>query len=142
MSRPRIAKSLAICAAVIPLLFGKVLDGHAQTASQARIVWINPYNTVKVATGNCGGNLCGWVVWATPEAEQEAREGGVKQLVGTELLQNYRPTGPGTWQGRVFVPDMGKTYYSTIRLLNPNALKISGCIWGGLICKSQIWRRG
>lgn len=92
-------------------------------------------------TGNCGNNLCGWVVWATPEAIQEAKDGGVQQLIGTELLRNYHSTGPGTWQGRVFVPDMGKTYYSTITLLDPNSLKISGCILGGLICKSQIWRR-
>lgn len=141
MARPRLANRLAICAAVILLLSGEALAGPAPAASKARIVWINPYNTVKVATGDCGRNLCGWVIWASPEAEQEAREGGVAHLVGTELLQNYRSTGPGTWQGRVFVPDMGKTYYSTIKLLNPNALRISGCIWGGLICKSQVWRR-
>jgi uncharacterized protein (DUF2147 family) len=45
------------------------------------------------------------------------------------------------WQGRVFVPDMGRTYYSTIKRLDPNQLIISGCIFGGLICKSQIWHR-
>jgi uncharacterized protein (DUF2147 family) len=36
---------------------------------------------------------------------------------------------------------MGRTFYSTITRLNPQALKISGCILGGLICKAQVWHR-
>lgn len=104
-------------------------------------IWIGPHNNVKVETGDCGGNLCGWIVWAAPDAEQDAREGGVAKLVGTELLQNFRRTGDSKWEGRVFVPDMGRTFYSTITRLDPASLKISGCILGGLICKSQIWHR-
>ena len=109
--------------------------------SQARSTWINPYSNVKVETGDCGGKLCGWVVWATPEAQQDARDGGVQNLVGTELLQDYRQTSGNRWQGRVFVPDMGRTFYSTITREEPGALRISGCILGGLICKSQLWHR-
>ncbi len=108
---------------------------------QAHSTWINPNNNVKVETGDCGGKLCGWVVWATPEAEQDASDGGVQQLVGTELLQDYRQTGSNRWQGRVFVPDMGRTFYSTITRGEPGALRITGCILGGLICKSQLWRK-
>jgi uncharacterized protein (DUF2147 family) len=107
----------------------------------AQGTWVNPYNSVKVETGDCGDNLCGWVVWATPEAEQEARDGGVQKLVSTELLQNYRQIGANRWQGRVFVPDMGRSFASTITLEDPGTLKISGCILGGLICKSQLWRK-
>ena len=141
MVSSRLAMRLALGIVMLLPLMAEARPGPAPSTPQTRTIWINPYNNVKVATGDCGGKLCGWVVWATPEAEQEARDGGVQQLVGTELLQNYRATGPGTWQGRVFVPDMGRTYYSTIRLLDPNSLKISGCILGGLICKSQVWRR-
>ena len=108
---------------------------------QARNIWVNPYNNVKVETGTCGGKLCGWVVWATPEAEKDARDGGVQKLVGTELLQDYRQTSGNRWQGRVFVPDMGRTFYSTITREEPRALRISGCILGGLICKSQLWHK-
>lgn len=103
--------------------------------------WVNPHNTVKVATGDCGGKLCGWVIWATPEAEQDARGGGVQQLVSSKLLQDYRQIDSSHWQGRVFVPDMGRTFASTITLEEPDTLKISGCILGGLICKSQLWHK-
>ena len=104
-------------------------------------IWISPHNNVKVATVECGEKLCGWVVWATPEAEQDARDGGVDRLVGTELLRDYHQTDANRWQGHVFVPDLGRTFYSTITLLDPAAVKISGCILGGMVCKSQVWRK-
>lgn len=103
--------------------------------------WINPRGTVKVTTGSCGDKLCGWVIWANPQAAADAREAGVDKLVGTELLRNYKPIGVGKWQGQVYVPDMGRTFYSTLSQIDHNQLKISGCILGGLICKSQIWQR-
>jgi uncharacterized protein (DUF2147 family) len=103
--------------------------------------WVNPHGSVKVKTGPCGDKLCGWVVWASPQALKDASDSGVAKLIGTELLQDYHSTGQGKWQGRVYVPDMGRSYYSTIQQEGPNSLKISGCILGGWICKSQIWQR-
>ena len=137
----RLSKGLALTLAAISPLSAIAQPSPSAQPSLAYITWINPYSNVKVETGDCGAKLCGWVVWATPEAEQEARDGGVQKLVGTELLQDYRPTGSNRWQGRVFVPDMGRTFYSTISQVEPSTLKISGCVFGGLICKSQLWHR-
>lgn len=116
----------------------------AQTVPAASPVgtWVNPRGTVRVKTGPCGANLCGWVVWASPQALADARSSGVDTLIGTELLRNYRAAGDRVWHGQVYVPDMGQTFYSRIVQLNPNSLKISGCILGGLLCKSQVWQKG
>lgn len=103
--------------------------------------WLNPRGTVAVKAGDCSGKLCGWVSWASPVALADAAAADVPHLIGTELLQNYRPAGANRWTGRVFVPDMGRTFQSTIEQIDPQHLKISGCILGGLFCKSQIWRR-
>lgn len=103
--------------------------------------WTNPKRTVTVVTSPCGKLLCGTVVSATPETQQIAKKAGAPPLVGTKLLQDYRQTGKDKWQGKVFVPDRNASYYSTIKQLNANQLKISGCILGGLLCKSQIWTR-
>lgn len=123
---------------------GAQAQGPAPAAAPTGAIgtWVNPHGTVKVATGNCAGKLCGWVVWASAEAQADAQENGVTRLVGTELLQSYHATGTGQWQGQVYVPDMGHRYYSTIAQIDRNNLKISGCILGGLICKSQVWQRG
>jgi len=104
--------------------------------------WINPKGSVAVHASNCGARLCGWVSWASPTALNDAAEAGVPRLVGTELLQDYRPGTGGRWSGRVYVPDMGRSFQSTIEPVDAEHLKISGCILGGLFCRSQIWRRG
>jgi uncharacterized protein (DUF2147 family) len=103
--------------------------------------WINPRGSIIVTTGPCGRALCGRVSWANDEALADAGAAGVAQLVGTQLLQDYRPAGAERWSGRVYVPDMGRTFSSTIQQLDANRLKISGCLIGGWFCKSQIWQR-
>lgn len=103
--------------------------------------WENPTGDVRVITQQCGTDLCGKVSWASELAKRDASAGGTPQLVGTSLLRNYRQTRPGHWKGNVFVPDLGETYYSTIKQLDANRIKISGCILGGLLCKSQVWRK-
>ena len=136
----------AILFRIVPIIAALALavPGQAKVANTAAVdgaVWENPYHSVKVRTGNCAGKLCGWVVWATPEAQKDARDSGTDRLIGTQLLEDYTPYGPGKWRGHVFVPDMGHRFYSTISLLDPATLKVSGCVLGGLICKSQIWHK-
>lgn len=130
----------ALAAATLSLVSG---PGQATPVASGEEIgtWVNPHGSVKVQTGRCGDKLCGWVVWANQEATADAAEGGVSQIVGTTLLRNYVSTRPGNWVGEVFVPDMGHTYYSTLSQLDANQLKISGCVLGGLICKSQVWHR-
>lgn len=103
--------------------------------------WINPHGSVVVETESCGADLCGKVSWASAEAKQDASEAGINPLIGIELLQDYSRGQNGIWHGRVYVPDMGRTFQSTISVQDPMDLRISGCILGGLICKSQIWHR-
>lgn len=113
----------------------------AQAADPVMGSWINPHGTVTVTTGACQDRLCGWVSHANAEALADAADAGVPHLVGTTLLQDYRPKGAGHWAGRVYVPDMGRTFYSTIEQQGPDALKISGCLLGGFLCRSQLWHR-
>lgn len=103
--------------------------------------WMNPYKSVAVRTGPCGDRLCGWIVWANQEAQDDAREGGTPKLIGTALLENYRAEKPGSWSGTVFVPDMNRRFYSIIQQVGPDQMKVKGCILGGLLCKSQLWHR-
>jgi uncharacterized protein (DUF2147 family) len=102
-------------------------------------LWSNPHDSVVVQTGECGGKLCGWVIWASERAKADASEKGTRNLVGTELLQNYRPDGPDRWSGTVYVPDTGGRFASEITQLSPTRLQIRGCILHRLLCKSQIW---
>jgi uncharacterized protein (DUF2147 family) len=105
-------------------------------------MWRNPHGTVIVHIYPCASELCGKIVWASPDAVAAARDAHYdKPLVGTELLSNYRPDGPGRWTGTVFVPDRGSSYSSKIVLQPPAQLDISGCLIGGFFCKHQTWNR-
>ncbi|NIJ21525.1 uncharacterized protein (DUF2147 family) [Sphingomonas naasensis] len=113
----------------------------ARPARSPEGMWLNPHGSVAVRAGACGDRICGWVVWASAAAQKDARESGVDKLIGTELLEDYRPYGQARWSGTVFVPDMGRHFASEIEALSPDRLKVKGCILGGLICKSQVWTR-
>lgn len=104
-------------------------------------VWRNPRGTIDVRIAPCGDQLCGTVARASPEAMQDARDAGVPNLIGVQLLQNYHQVAPDRWEGRVYVPDMGGTFSSHIVKVSPSALRIAGCLIGGWICKSQLWTR-
>lgn len=113
----------------------------ADSSRSAYGLWRNPRGTIDVLISPCGAQVCGTVARASPQAEQDAREAGVRNLIGIRLLQDYRQVARSRWEGRVYVPDMGGTFSSHIVLVSPSELRISGCLVGGWLCKSQRWTR-
>ncbi len=103
--------------------------------------WINPKGTVTVRTARCGRAICGKVISAAQSAREKARAAGTANLVGLEILSDFRPAGAGTWHGLAFIPDVGVTVPATMTQLGRNQLQIEGCGMGGYLCKQQVWRR-
>jgi uncharacterized protein (DUF2147 family) len=103
--------------------------------------WMNSKNTVAVRTSHCGPALCGRIVWADASAQEAARAGGTEHLVGTELFHDVRATGPGAWEGEVFVPDLATTADGSLTLVGSDTLEIDGCRLGGLLCRKQVWHK-
>ena len=104
-------------------------------------VWRNPKNTVHVKFQECAQATCGVVVWATPKAQADAKKGGTDKLIGLQLLRNFTMVKPGLWRGRVFVPDLNGTFGGTAELVDPNTLRAKGCLFVGLACKTQLWKK-
>jgi uncharacterized protein (DUF2147 family) len=128
---------------ITTLLLALAAAAHPAPARADPVIgmWMNRKGTVAVRTSHCGGGLCARVAWASPAAQEAARAGGTERLVGTDLFRNVRPAGTGTWQGEVFVPDMGETAEATITITGPGELQIDGCRFGGLLCKQQFWHK-
>jgi uncharacterized protein (DUF2147 family) len=103
-------------------------------------VWRNPKNSVHVDIRPCGGSACGYVVWATPKAQADAKKGSGRELIGLQLLQDFAPNGQG-WRGKVFVPDLNRTLSGAARAIDANHLEAKGCLFGSVLCKSQVWTR-
>lgn len=103
--------------------------------------WTNPSGSVTIAIDACGTALCGTVVAASNQAKADAARGGTPNLVGTQLLSGFTPNGAARWKGRLFVPDINKRPKATLHLVNARQLKVSGCMVGRMVCRSQVWNR-
>src|SRR5688500_12465270 len=88
-----------------------LLAGATPAAAEPDLfgLWRNPKNSVHVDIRPCGGSACGYVVWASPKAQADARKGSGRELVGMQLLRDFAPTGRN-WRGKVFVPDLNRTF--------------------------------
>ena len=121
-------------------MFALLARALAQSAAAPAAVegrWINPSKTVVIDIAPCAEALCGTVVWATAQAQQDAKK-GTPNLIGTQLLTGLQPKG-ALWQGKLFVPDQRLHASAKIAPAGAGQLKVSGCEIG--ICKSQVWSR-
>ena len=100
--------------------------------------WRNIRNTMHIETYHCGASICGKVVWASDEAVADARRGGSGNPIGTEIFRDFKKDAGGNWRGRVFVPDLNKTFSGSLQIVDRNTLKGNGCLLGRVLCKSKV----
>lgn len=134
---------LAIKGALCTLLMaGALMTAAMAEAQEVAGTYVNESGHTKVKMSDCNGGVCGTIVWMNqpvndvnnPDASKRDRP-----VVGLQAV-SMKPTGPGTYAGTLYDPETGKTYSGKAKLAG-NAVELSGCVLGGLICKSSIWRR-
>ena len=104
-------------------------------------IWRNPHDSVRLEIKSCGASTCGYVVWASPKAQADARKSGMETLIGQQLLRDFEPTGNGAMRGKVFVPTLKVTLSGQAEFLNATTMLAKGCVIGNFLCKSQIWTK-
>jgi uncharacterized protein (DUF2147 family) len=122
----------------IALILSLAAQAVAQPSVQGK--WRSPGGNSIISIAPCGQNLCGTVAWASNKAKQDARK-TTEQLVGTQLLTNLQDRGQGRWQGGLFIPDKNMRVTAKLQLMSPDQLKVSGCLAGKAMCKSELWAR-
>jgi uncharacterized protein (DUF2147 family) len=95
--------------------------------------WLRDNGALKVKFEPCGDAVCGNVVWLKPGSESKAK-------VGQRLFFDMHPDGANSWSGKAAAPDDGSIYSGKMSIEGAT-LSTSGCIVGGLICKSANWQR-
>jgi uncharacterized protein (DUF2147 family) len=100
--------------------------------------WRNLRDTMHIEIRPCGESVCGKVVWASDQAIADARRGGTRDLIGTQVFRDFRQDSAGNWRGKVFVPDLNRTLSGTIVVVDHNTLKGAGCLVGRILCKSKV----
>ena len=85
----------------------------------------------------CGPAFCGTLIQSFDGT------GAVldSENVGKQIVWDMIAAGGGSYEdGQVWSPDRDKTYNATMQL-GGNALAVSGCVLGGLICRASDWTR-
>lgn len=102
-------------------------------------VWRNTNNTVHIKAAPCGQNMCATVIWADDKtkASVAARD---RNIIGMQLLRDFRESGPSEWRGTVYVPDRDMNVSGTITMLDRNTLRAVGCFMA-VICQTRHWQR-
>jgi uncharacterized protein (DUF2147 family) len=100
-----------------------------QSANSPLGVWLTEEKEGKVRIEQCGANLCGYSV--DPKSSKN----------GEQVLINMKPGKDSKWSGRIFDPNTGSTYDSTIALKGSDTLRVQGCAFGGMFCGGQTWSR-
>jgi len=100
----------------------------AQAANSPLGLWLTEEKEGKVRIEQCGASLCGYSV------DKKTSQNGEQVLI------NMKP-GKDKWSGRIFDPNSGSTYDSTIALKGSNNLRVQGCAMGGMFCGGQTWTR-
>ncbi|PRY91188.1 DUF2147 domain-containing protein [Donghicola tyrosinivorans] len=85
-----------------------------------------------VDIGPCGDKVCGVIAKVV---------NGDESITGKNIIWDMSDQGGGAFGGgQIWAPDTDKTYKSKMSL-EGNGLKVSGCVLGGVICRSQNWAR-
>lgn len=102
------------------------------SASDAVGTWLVAERDARVRISPCGSSLCGWISWMKGPASFAK--------VGQRVLWDMKAQGDGVWTGKAFDPRDGNTYSGKLSV-SGDGLTMTGCVAGGLICRSQSWAR-
>jgi uncharacterized protein (DUF2147 family) len=94
--------------------------------------WLRENGNARVRIAACGSNYCGTIVWVK-NADSPSK-------VGQRVFYDMAAAGPNTWNGKAFNPEDGKTYAGKM-VLSGSSLTTSGCVLGGMICRSVTWSK-
>lgn len=107
-------------------------SAHPAFAQGATGVWQRDDGRSRIRIAPCGADLCGTIVWLQ-DKKSPAK-------IGQRVLFNMKPDGANAWRGNAFNPEDGRNYAGKMTLSGAR-LTTSGCVLGGMVCRSMGWRR-
>lgn len=91
------------------------------------------YAHVKIAP--CGANFCGTIVQTFNDSGEYKSPN-----LGKKIVIDMAAKGDNYYEGKVWRPSNDKIYMGKITV-NGAAMKMSGCVAGGLLCAKQSWTK-
>ncbi len=94
--------------------------------------WSRGDGKARVKIENCGDDLCAINTWIKPGTPDEK--------VGDKLVMTVKEGEGGKWTGKAFDPQRHMTYRFTMTV-HEETMTTSGCVLGGILCKSMNWKK-
>ena len=147
---PRLKPIIRSCAIVAICMLSVGVVSADETLDEMNVsgVFINGDRTAILEVADCGdATPCGTLIWVTPypdgsivkDDKNPDPDLAARPLVGVSLFKEFK-AGKDKWKsGRIYNPEDGKTYRSSIKLAGYEYLEVKGCL--GPICKTQYWNR-
>ena len=96
------------------------------------------YLNVEIKACENAEMLCGFIVAAYDKNDEPMAD---YEHIGKLMLWDMKSKSATAWKsGRIWAPDVDKKYKSKMKLKD-DALVVSGCVAGGLICRGQTWTK-
>ncbi|MBJ6125454.1 DUF2147 domain-containing protein [Microvirga splendida] len=118
------------------------LPASAQPADPSG-TYLSETGETRVRIARCGGAYCGTIIAVQGEAKDvnnpDPKLKG-RNLVGVQMISNIQPSAEG-FTGQLYNYKDGKTYSGKMSFAGGKAMQLSGCVLGGLICRSQTWAK-
>lgn len=131
-------KSLPFAALGFFLLAGAAF-AQAQDPSGT---YLSESGETRVRIAKCGQVYCGTILSVQGQPKDVNNpDAGLKErsLVGIQMISNIQPSGDG-FTGQLYNYKDGKTYTGKMTFAG-KSMQLSGCVLGGLICRSQTWAK-
>ena len=101
--------------------------------------WYTADKDSQVKITNCGGALCGALVWlkepydpatGRPKTDKNNADASKQSrpLLGVPIVLAMKPSGPNVWSGNVYNASDGKTYTGSFTLTGDNTADLKGCV--------------
>jgi uncharacterized protein (DUF2147 family) len=141
--------AVALCVSAAALM--TISSSKMAAAAEALGTWYTGDKESQVRIVNCGGALCGTLVWlkepndpatGRPKTDKHNADASKQNrpLLGVPIVLAMKPNGPGQWNGEVYNAEDGKTYSGSFTLTGPDTADLKGCVLS-ILCKSQTWTR-
>jgi uncharacterized protein (DUF2147 family) len=142
---PRSSAAKTAIAATLAALAALVWAGPASAAeADPTGDWVTEGGAAVIRIEPCDDALCGAIAWVKNPGTDRNNPDPAKRnvdVVGLPILLGMRLVSKNRWEGQVYNAENGKIYLAYISLVEPDVLRIRGCILGGLLCGGEKWTR-
>ena len=113
-----------------------LLSGPALAAGDPTGIWVNDTGRGAIEIKDCGGKLCGHVVWVKDTSDAEG--------CGRQIIGELASSSGGVWGGDeawIYSPEKKKKYNVEVTPLSDGTLKVKGYAGISFLSKTMIWTK-